>query len=343
MKIIIIYYQLLQGDGTTRVEEHRMFGMRKPFVIFIAFMLLAMLFAGCANTGQVASQQNTAAHQDEKTAAFPKTIKHAKGETVIPSKPKTVAVTYFPYAEHLFAIGETAAVKGVAGLKSLRNFPVYEVYTKEGNIADLGDEPNLEKILELNPDVIIAWEADENRFEQLSKIAPTIMIPSSENWQDTIMQVAAVMGEEDKAQQYIDRYNKKLKDVASLMEQSGEKGKTALFLMTWGKGFNYYGGVRMSPYYKGLGFKAFAKMKDYGEISLEGVSELNPDYIFLGEDFTHSADVTLQELGQNPVWKNLRAVKNNKLFVVDTEIMGPLAMGQYKGLEVIESIMKDGK
>jgi iron complex transport system substrate-binding protein len=238
----------------------------------------------------------------------------------------------------LFAIGETAAVKGVAGLKSLRNFPVYEAYTKEGKIADLGDEPHLEKILELNPDVIIAWEGDENRYEQLSKIAPTILIPSSENWQVTIMQVAAVMGEEEKAQQYIDSYRQKLKDVASLMEQSGEKGKTALFLMTWGKGFNYYGGVRMSPYYKELGFTPFDKMGDYGEISLEGVSELNPDYIFLGEDFTRSADVALKELEQNPVWKNLRAVKNNRVFVVDTEIMGPLAMGQYKGLDVIESI-----
>ncbi|MGQ7277547.1 ABC transporter substrate-binding protein [Brevibacillus thermoruber] len=248
-----------------------------------------------------------------------------------------------PYADHLFAIGETAAVKGVAGLKSLRNFPVYEAYTKEGKIADLGDEPHLEKILELNPDVIISWEGDENRYEQLSKIAPTILIPSSENWQVTIMQVAAVMGEEEKAQQYIDSYRQKLKDVASLMEQSGEKGKTALFLMTWGKGFNYYGGVRMSPYYKELGFTPFDKMGDYGEISLEGVSELNPDYIFLGEDFTRSADVALKELEQNPVWKNLRAVKNNRVFVVDTEIMGPLAMGQYKGLDVIESIMKGGK
>ncbi|AET58001.1 hypothetical protein HPL003_06190 [Paenibacillus terrae HPL-003] len=35
------------------------------------------------------------------------------------SKPKRIVITYFPYAEHLFAIGEQDAVAGVVGLSSL--------------------------------------------------------------------------------------------------------------------------------------------------------------------------------------------------------------------------------
>ncbi|WP_241236317.1 ABC transporter substrate-binding protein [Brevibacillus marinus] len=313
-------------------------------VLFAILLLVSLPISGCGNaaadreptTGSAVAQQQTSS---SSSAAFPKTITHAKGETVIDAKPRKVAITYFPYADHLFAIGEQDVVAGVVGLSYLRNFPVYDPFTKDGRIADLGDQANLEKMLELAPDVIIAWEQDEEIYDELAKIAKTIVIPQSENWQETITKVAAVIGEEAKAAQYIADYNARLQTLAEKMDDSGIKGKTAIFMMTWGKGFNYYGGVRMEPYYEKLGFRKFAGMKDWSEISLEGVSAINPDYIFLGEDFTGTAELALSELASNPVWNSLQAVKNGNLYIVDTEVFGPLAMGQSKGLDVIEQIL----
>lgn len=276
-------------------------------------------------------------------SAFPKTIQTAKGDVTLDAEPKTVAITYFPYAEHLFAIGRADAVTGTVALSSLKNFPVYDPFLKDGKVQNLGDEANLEKIMAINPDVIIDSEFEDNIYDQLAKIANTVVIPTSENWQDTIVKVAAVIGEEEKARQYIDAYEKKLNELAARMETSGMKGKTAVFMMTWGKGFNYYAGVRMEPYYKRLGFKPLDNMDDYGELSLEGLSQWNPDYIFLGEDFTHTAELTLKDLEKNPVWTSLNAVKNGHLYMVDTEIVGPLAMGQRKGLDVIEKIVNEQK
>lgn len=341
-----------------------MFASFKKSGIFplIAILLFAITAAACGNTapadspGNGAENTNSAGNGTETSAnaggssadngntaapaAFPITIKHDKGETTLEEKPQKVAITYFPYADHLFAIGEQDVVAGVVGLKSLQNFPVYDSYTKQGNIADLGDTANMESILALNPDVIIAWEDDEKIYDQLTKIAPTILIRQSENWQDTITKVAAVIGEEKKAEQYIADYNAKLDGLAAKMDETGEKGKTAIFMMTWAKGFNYYGGVRMEPYYERLGFAKFPEMQDWAEISLEGVADIDPDYIFLGEDFTNSAELTLDALGKNPVWNNLKAVKNGNIHVIDTEIVGPLAMGQSKGLDIIEQIMQ---
>ncbi|MGG6313796.1 ABC transporter substrate-binding protein [Paenibacillus macerans] len=299
--------------------------------------------AGNAGTGAAAANNGgsgTSSGDAAATASFPITIKHDKGETVLNEKPKKVAITYFPYADHLFAIGEQDVVAGVVGLKSLQNFPVYDEFTKQGNIADLGDTASMESILALDPDVIIAWEDDEKIDDQLAKIAPTVLIRQSENWQDTIAKIAAVIGEEAKAEQYIADYNAKLDELAAKMDATGAKGKTAIFMMTWGKGFNYYGGVRMEPYYDRLGFAKFDGMEDWAEISLEGVAGIDPDYIFLGEDFTGAAELTLDELSKNPVWNGLKAVKNGNLHVIDTEIVGPLAMGQSKGLGVIEQIMQ---
>ncbi|TES47448.1 ABC transporter substrate-binding protein [Halalkalibacterium halodurans] len=317
-------------------------------VVILGMLLMVMLFSGCNGSVEETTDENMGGTDEtvepadgEATDGFPKTIHHAKGETVIESKPETVAILYFPYAEHLFAIDEASLVGGVVGLKSLQNFPVYEPFLASGEIIDLGDEANLEQIVELNPDVIIATEVDDKIYEQLEKITDTVMIPMSENWQETIIQVGAVVGEEEKAQQYIDSFNQKLTDIAATMEQTEQKGKTALFMMTWANGFNYYSGVRMAHYYEELGFEPFAELDDYGEIGLEGVSELDPDYIFLAEDFTETAETKLQDLEESPVWNQLTAVKHDHVYVVDTEMMGPLAMGQFKGLEVIEQIMSE--
>ncbi|WP_084134410.1 ABC transporter substrate-binding protein [Paenibacillus harenae] len=320
---------------------------RKLAMIATAALAVMLVAAGCGNNGNTGNEGGNSGAVNTNSgesdgAAYPVTIKHAKGETVLEEKPMTAAITYFPYAEHLFAIGEESVVGGVVGLTALQNFTVYEPYVMDKPIADLGDETNLEQITALNPDVIIAWEADDAQYDQLSKIADTIVINSNENWQETIVQVAAVFSAEEKAEQYIQDYEAKLKEVAALMDTTGEKGKSALFVMTWGKGFNYYGGARMAPYYEHLGFKSFDTLEDYGEIGLEGVSELDPDYIFLGKDFTNSAETQLEELEKNPVWNRLKAVKSGKVFIVDTEILGPLAMGQSKGLTFMESIMTNG-
>lgn len=308
-----------------------MFGIRHGrSSIAVIIVLCFVLLAGCSG----GAPGNNAGTASPAPAASPQPAKSAA--------PK-IAVTYFPYAEHLFAIGQAGSVKGVVGLSSLKQFSVYDPFLMDGAIVDLGDEANLEKIIALNPDLIIASQFDEKIAEQLSKIAKTVTINTSLNWQETIVQVAAVVGEEAKAKQYVDGFNKKGSEIATLMEQSGQKGKTALFVMPWKKGFTYWSGSRMALYYDKLGFKPFDGMKNTGEITLEGIAELNPEYIFIGKDYTNSSEITLKVLESNPVWQGLHAVKNKKMFVVDTEILGPLAMGQSKGLDYVEKLMKAGK
>nr|WP_283942844.1 ABC transporter substrate-binding protein [Paenibacillus konkukensis] len=172
-------------------------------------------------------------------------------------------------------------------------------------------------------------------FDMLAK---TVTVNATLNWQETIRGVAAAIGEEAKAEEYIQQFQKKQSEVAATMEKSGAKGKTALFIMPWKKSFTYWSGSRMALYYEKLGFKPFEGMSNVGEITLEGIGKLDPEYIFVGKDYTNSSEITLQDLETNPVWNSLAAVKNKKMFVVDTEILGPLAMGQFKGLTYMQQL-----
>lgn len=301
------------------------------FALFAA--ALAFVFALLAGCGRTAGPNESAAQPPAPEA-------QGAAESAAKAGPRNIAVLYFPFADHLFALGNADAVKGVAGLKSLRTFPVYEPFLQGDAIADLGDQASMEKLIAMQPDLIIASHFEQSQAEQLSKIAKTVVVTASLDWQDTLRQVAAAIGEEAKAEAYIDGYTKRLDEVAAVMERSGQKGKSAMFMMPWKKGFTYWSGPRLSAYYGTLGFKPFEGLQNTGEISLEGLGKLNPDYLFIGNDFTHASEISLEELQTNPVWQSLDAVKNNRMFIVDTEIFGPLALGQSKGLEVMDKLMK---
>lgn len=250
----------------------------------------------------------------------------------------TIVVTYFPYADHIIALGQAGQLKGAVNLKSLQTFPVYEPYLQDGAIADLGEQVAPEQIMALEPDLVIISQNEAQYEEQLSKFARTVTVEATLNWQETMRAVAIAIGAEEEAEQYIAQFLALQEETAAMMQQSGAAGKTALFMMPWKESFTHWGGSRMALYYEKLGFKPFEGMANVGQINLEGVSEYNPDYIFIGKDFSNTSEVRLEELAANPVWNALDAVKNERAFVVDTEILGPLAMGQFKGLEYMNQL-----
>lgn len=307
-----------------------MFQIKKGWMLtFSMLVMFILVLSGCGNVEKTTNKETAAASNPPAATAPP-----------VNKGPAKIVVTYFPYADHLFALGKADAVAGVVNLKSLADFPVYDSFLKGGKVEDLGDKINFEKIMALNPDLIIASDADQKDVEQLSKIAKTVTVKATLNWQETIRGVAAAVGDDATADAYINQFLAKQEAAAKTLEQAGVNGKTALFMMPWKKSFTYWSGSRMSIYYEKLGFKPFEGLKNVGDITLEGISELNPEYIFIGKDYTHGSEITLEELNKNAVWNTLSAVKNKKMFVVDTEILGPLAMGQFKGLTYMSSLFQ---
>ncbi|GKU78024.1 ABC transporter substrate-binding protein [Paenibacillus sp. L3-i20] len=296
-----------------------MFVSKKKVTALVLTLFMAITFtSACGNEGQ-SNQKSTNKNADVKG-------------------PATIVVTYFPYADHLIALGQVDRLAGVVNLKSLQNFKVYDSYLESGNIVDLGEQVSPEHIASLKPDLIIVSQNDKQHVEQLSKIATTVTVEATLDWQETIVAVARAIGEEAAAEQYITKFQALQNETATVIEKSGVKGKTALFAMPWEKSFNYWGSTRMSLYYEKLGFKPVDDLEKVGEISLEGIYALNPDYIFIGKDYANASEIKLEDLGKSAIWNSLDAVKNNKVFEVDTEILGPLAMGQYKGLEYMNQL-----
>ncbi|MGP4068127.1 ABC transporter substrate-binding protein [Halobacillus sp. B29] len=199
--------------------------MLKRFLAPLALlMILSLVLSACGNSSseEDTTQDSEDNSNDSGSENFePYTIEHAMGETTVEEKPERVVILTNEGTEALLAMD----VKPVGAVKSWTGDPWYNhISDQMEGVEVVGDESNvnIEKILELEPDLIIGnKQRQEDIYEKLNKIAPTIFSEKLRGeWQSNFMTYAEALNMEDKGQQLIDEYDQRLEDFA---DQAGDK------------------------------------------------------------------------------------------------------------------------
>lgn len=116
--------------------------------------------------------------QSDDEITFPITVEHDFGSTTISAPAQRIVALEWTYAENLLALGVMPV--GVADIEGYTNWVKIEPQLDE-TVVDVGSrqEPNLEVIAQLQPDLIIApsFRVSAN-YEALNAIAPTITFNS---------------------------------------------------------------------------------------------------------------------------------------------------------------------
>ncbi|MCY9162510.1 iron-hydroxamate ABC transporter substrate-binding protein [Bacillus atrophaeus] len=193
-------------------------------------------------------------------------------------------------------------------------------------------EPNIEKILELQPDVILAsTKFPENTIKKLSNTATTIPVSHiSSNWKENMMLIAQLTGKEKKAKEIIADYEQDLKDTKTKINGKAKDSNALVIRIRQGNIYIYPEQVYFnSTLYGDLGLTAPDEVKAAKAqelISLEKLSEMNPDHIFVQFSDDENADKpdALKDLEKNPIWSSLTAVKEDHVYVNSVD---PLAQG----------------
>jgi iron complex transport system substrate-binding protein len=137
---------------------------------------------------------------------FPVTIAHALGETTIPAMPERIATTDMSEAvDSLLAIGLQPVYYGLSG-GYIGGVPVWA--TQAGLDPDIPFdriarfELDPERVLAMNPDLILGTWLQEDLYEQLSGIAPTLDVKASDatTWQEVQRMVGTATGREAEAE-----------------------------------------------------------------------------------------------------------------------------------------------
>ncbi|NJN12616.1 MAG: iron-siderophore ABC transporter substrate-binding protein [Richelia sp. RM2_1_2] len=250
-------------------------------------------------------------------------VQHMMGKTCIPRNPQRV-ITLRP--EHL-ANSLALSIEPVASA-FIEDFPFpKDIQSKVDKIESVGDlnNPNLEKILRLNPDLIISNSRLKGIYKQLSQIAPTVVLnipfpPPS--WKEQLTSLAQILEKEDVSQQLIDDYwqrVEKLKQAlgsrrnqieVSVANTSSEHG-------IWVYGEKHYVGEVLSD----IGLQRPSAQKGdffYIEnISKEKMSDIDGDVLFFVTFGRKQDKETLNKLINNPLWQKLQVVQNKQVYFVD--------------------------
>ena len=283
--------------------------MKKVSVLkkLLAVCITSMLFVGCTNT-------NTSTVKEEK-----KTIKvtDVKGEVEIPANPERI-VDLSGNSDVLSILGYKVIGTANSDAYDYKKFPTYLEDTLKGATIlgySMQDTMDVEAIMNLNPDLIVISTMQEKMYDQLSGIAPTVMIKSEAlNWKEDVKNFAKVFNKEDAANTWLENYDKKAKVAGDKIKEAQGTNTTYLsFLASGGQFYVFDGAGFGSVLYEDLGLSKPEGMPVQKDISLpvvtyEGLAAIKADNIF-----AIATDEDLKVLEGNAMWNNIPAVKNGKV------------------------------
>lgn len=298
-----------------------MYMLKKFSIVFTTILLIAIL-AACGQSTTPTASPPTSSTTEKPATTENKTItyKAANGEVQVPSHPQRVAVLADSYYGYLYALG----IKPIATIDYVFQSNILKETTK--GVTDLGDNPDVEKVLALNPDLIVVWDNDKN-IEKYQQIAPTVAIKYGQyTYQELLQEFGKMTGTEDKAKEVAAAWETKINEVKPKV-QAAIGDKTVSILQPYAKGIYAMGdtyGRGGEIIYQALGLKATPMLQKeaidsgagFASLSLENLPDFAGDYIFTspwgGDDDKDGSTVYNSSL-----WKDLPAVKTNHVYRID--------------------------
>jgi iron complex transport system substrate-binding protein len=297
---------------------------KKAACIVICAILLATLGAGCA---QLSSNQTT----------------QSGGITVTDDAGRTVTVAQTPHriislapsiTEDLFALGLGGKVVGDT---TYDNYPPAAVnITKVGGFSS----PSIEKIVSLNPDVVFASSLENNTL--LSTLSgygiPTVVInPTSlSGILNDLSLIGKVTGSTGNSSALVTNLTQRM-NANSISVASHPR---VLYLVWYNPimsaGADTFEGDIIA-HAGGINVAQLANVSGYGTMSKESIVALNPSVIIANSAMNSTA---VQQVKSDPALATVDAVKNGKIYILDSDIISRPGPRAFDALEQIAGIIR---
>ncbi|GAB6006214.1 ABC transporter substrate-binding protein [Geobacillus vulcani] len=301
-----------------------------PAVVAVFFLLAAVL-VGCS--GGANSNAQPAKKEEPKTeqAAFPVTVKDGLGEDVtIKAEPKKIVSLIPSNTEIAYALGLGDKIVGVSGFD---NYPEdVKTKTKIG-----GMEFNVEKIISLKPDLVLAHASSAHNsrdgLKQLKDAGITVLVVNdAKSFDDvyaSIELIGKATGASDKAKQVIDEMKEKLAQIQEKAKQIPADKQANVWievspppqLYTAGKG------TFMDEMLQVISAKNVAgSLEGWPMVTEEKAVAYKPDVIIT----TYGG---AKQVFARAAWKDVPAVKNKRVYDVNTDLVSRPGPRLVEGVE----------
>ena len=315
----------------------------RKLALIVALVMSGTAFVACGGQekAQAPAQKPATESADKEAVAKPfeaVEIKDSSDYTVkISKKPQKIVSLSPSITEIVAALG---AESRLVGRTDYCDYPA-EV---QDSVAVGGTmDPTLEKIVELEPDLIIAsTHTSKEVVEKLRELKiPTVFLNEQENFDGTysaIMNTGRMIGEVDKANEIIAQMQAKKDKVQAAVNnhiKDGER-KTVYFTNSFGENGDFAAGgdTFISEILELAGGDNIAKDVKGWQYSKEKLIEKNPDIIIVpsGRDLK-------KKLSETEGYKDLTAVKEGNVFEVAQDEISRQSPRVVNALEAVAKII----
>ncbi|MFJ5624519.1 iron-hydroxamate ABC transporter substrate-binding protein [Peribacillus loiseleuriae] len=283
--------------------------MKKFLIPFT--LLLVLIISACGNEGKE-KKENVASKEGKSETV---TYQSENGPIEVPANPKRVVVL------SSFTGNVMALDVNLVGVDSWSKMnPRFEKELKD--VEEVSDE-SLEKIIELDPDLIIGLSTIKN-INKLSEIAPTVTYTYGKvDYLTQHLEIGKLLNKEKEAQAWVDDFKKRAQTAGEDIKAKIGADTTVSVIENFDKQLYVFGdnwGRGTEILYKEMKLKMPEKVKEmalkdgYYALSLEVLPEYAGDYVIFSKD--SDQDNSFQE---TDTYKNIPAVKNHHLFEVNAK------------------------
>lgn len=251
-----------------------------------------------------------------------KTIVHDFGTTELKKAPKRIVILDNLYGEILDPLHITPVGATTGQADSQEFSTLFKKQYKDAKVVSVGwqGSPDLDKIAELKPDLILMTGEQEDLYEELSEIAPTVgyQINTDENWDyhETSLKVAEIFDKRDEMKKDLDRVDAREAVFAENVKAKFGNQKL-MYLRVTDNDIRYYAYGHFGYLYDTYHFnraETFNPDNMFQVIDPDKLKDINPDLLIVQAD---SQELLDNKLKNNPVWSSLKAVQNNKVIYAD--------------------------
>ncbi|GAB4073780.1 iron-hydroxamate ABC transporter substrate-binding protein [Barrientosiimonas marina] len=282
-------------------------------ILALCLLLTALLLSACSETSDDDNQKDKAMDKDQDDKAM-RTYESEDGPVEVPKDPERIVVLTSFFA------GDVAALDGdIVGVdQGAKKSPVLKDKVKD---AEVVSAENVEKILNLDPDLIIGLSSVKNS-DKLEEIAPTVTYTYGElGYLDQRIEIGKLLGKKDQAKEWVQDFKKRAEDLGEKVKNNIGADTTISVTEKFDKQFYVYGdnwarGTEIL--YQAMDLKMPENVKESAEeqgylsISPEAIPDYAGDYMVIAED--PGADNAFQD---TETYKNIPAVKNDHVIHVN--------------------------
>ncbi|MED1048420.1 iron-hydroxamate ABC transporter substrate-binding protein [Bacillus mycoides] len=276
--------------------------MKKLFISLTVLFVLVM--SACSNGST--DKKNDAKGKKSETITY----QSENGKVEVPANPQRVVVLS-SFAGNVMSLGVN-----LVGVDSWsKQNPRFD--SKLKNVAEVSDE-NVEKIAELNPDLIIGLSNIKN-VDKLKKIAPTVTYTYGKvDYLTQHLEIGKLLNKEKEAKTWVDDFKKRAQTAGKDIKAKIGEDATVSVVENFNKQLYVYGknwGRGTEILYQEMKLKMPEKVKEkalkegYYALSTEVLPEFAGDYLIVSKN--KDTDNSFQETES---YKNIPAVKNNRVY-----------------------------